>query len=51
MATLALNAGLCCLRFCFNFLLLLSFLILEAELYLNNLSEFWGPPQSMALVP
>ncbi|MDP2855506.1 MAG: hypothetical protein Q8N90_00065, partial [bacterium] len=44
MATLALNAGLCCRRFCFNFLLLLSFLILEAEFYLNNLSSFWGPP-------
>jgi hypothetical protein len=45
MATRALNSGLCFLRFCFNFLLLFILFILGAELYLNNLSSFWGPPQ------
>ena len=44
MATRALNSGLCFLRFCFNFLLLFILFILGAELYLNNLSSFWGPP-------
>jgi len=46
MATLALKSGLYCLRFFFNFLLLHILFILGAELYLNNLSSFWGPPQS-----
>src|SRR5271157_4062579 len=45
MATRALKSGLCFLRFCFNFLLLFILFILGAELYLNNLSSFWGPPQ------
>lgn len=45
MATLALKAGLCFLRVCFNFLLLISFLILGAVSHLNNLSSFWGPSQ------
>jgi hypothetical protein len=44
MATRALKSGLCFLRFCFNFLLLHILFILGAELYLNNLSSFWGPP-------
>jgi hypothetical protein len=30
----------------FHILLLLLYVILGAELYLNNLSEFWGPPQN-----
>jgi hypothetical protein len=45
MATLALKSGLYCLRFLFNFLLLFILFILGAELYLNNLSSFRGPPQ------
>jgi hypothetical protein len=46
MATLALKSGLYCLRFLFNFLLLFILFILGAELYLNNLSSFRGPPQT-----
>jgi len=41
-----LKSGLYCLRFLFNFLLLFILFILGAELYLNNLSSFRGPPHS-----
>jgi 3-phenylpropionate/trans-cinnamate dioxygenase ferredoxin subunit len=38
------------LRFFFNFLLLYILFILRAGFYLNNLSSFWGPPQTVDIL-